>query len=86
MFSNWGNDWHVEQLKNAIAGRWEKMAYIERQKQSQSGASKKPFKELHVYSWSASGYARGLRGWILDHVTAIHAVEFSAFHPAGFRR
>ena len=34
--------------------------------------------------WSASGYARGLRGWILDHVTAVHAVEFSAFHPAGF--
>jgi len=34
--------------------------------------------------WSATGYARGLRGWILDHVTAIHAVEFSAFHPAGF--
>ena len=34
--------------------------------------------------WSASGYARGLRGWILDHVTSIHAVEFSAFHPAGF--
>ena len=34
--------------------------------------------------WSASGYARGLRGWILDHVTAIHSVEFSAFHPAGF--
>ena len=34
--------------------------------------------------WSASGFARGLRGWILDHVTNIHAVEFSAFHPAGF--
>ena len=34
--------------------------------------------------WSASGYARGLRGWILDNVSAIHAVEFSAFHPAGF--
>ena len=34
--------------------------------------------------WSASGFARGLRGWILDHVTAIHSVEFSAFHPAGF--
>ena len=34
--------------------------------------------------WSASGYARGLRGWILDHITSIHAVEFNAFHPAGF--
>ena len=35
-------------------------------------------------AWSASGFARGLRGWILDHVTAIHSIEFSAFHPAGF--
>ena len=35
-------------------------------------------------SWSASGFARGLRGWILDHVTNIHAVEFSGYHPAGF--
>ena len=26
----------------------------------------------------------GVRGWILDHVTAIHSIEFSAFHPAGF--
>jgi hypothetical protein len=26
--------------------------------------------------WSAAGYARGLRGWIADNVTAIHAVEF----------
>jgi len=34
--------------------------------------------------WNASGYARGLRGWILDRLTAIHSVEFSAFHPAGF--
>ena len=34
--------------------------------------------------WSASGFARGLRGWILDRVTAVHSVEFSAFHPAGF--
>ncbi len=28
-------------------------------------------------SWSASGYARSLRSWILERVTAIHAVEFS---------
>ena len=35
-------------------------------------------------AWSASGYARGLRGWILDNVTAIHAVEFFGHHPAGF--
>ena len=35
-------------------------------------------------SWSASGFARGLRGWILDHVTAIHSIEFSGYHPLGF--
>ena len=35
-------------------------------------------------NWSASGFARGLRGWILDNVTAIHAVEFSGYHPLGF--
>ena len=34
-------------------------------------------------AWASSGYARGLRGWILDHVTAIHAVEFSGHHPCG---
>ena len=30
-------------------------------------------------SWSASGYARGLRSFILERVTAIHAVEFSVY-------
>jgi len=35
-------------------------------------------------AWSASGFARGLRGWILDNVTAIHAVEFFGHHPSGF--
>lgn len=34
--------------------------------------------------FSASGYWRGLSGWIRDSVTAIHAVEFSIYHPAGF--
>ena len=34
--------------------------------------------------WSAAGYARGLRGWIGKNVTAIHAVEFSIHHAAGF--
>ena len=28
-------------------------------------------------NWSASGYARGLRSFILERVTAIHAIEFS---------
>ena len=34
--------------------------------------------------WSAAGYARGLRSWIGKNVTAIHSVEFSIHHPAGF--
>lgn len=33
---------------------------------------------------SASGYWRGLSGWIVENVTAIHAIEFSIHHPAGF--
>ena len=32
-------------------------------------------------AWSAAGYARGLRHWILEHVTAIHAIEFSVSAP-----
>ena len=35
-------------------------------------------------NWSAAGYARGLRSFIETEVTAIHAVEFSIHHPAGF--
>ena len=35
-------------------------------------------------NWSASGFARGLRGWIMDHITAVHAVEFSGYHSLGF--
>ena len=35
-------------------------------------------------SWSASGYARGLKRWILEHVTAIHAIEFSIRDPRGW--
>jgi len=35
-------------------------------------------------SWSASGYARGLRHWIAKNVTAIHAVEFSVHSLHGF--
>ena len=33
--------------------------------------------------WASSGYARGLRGWAMDHITAIHSVEFSGHHPCG---
>ena len=34
--------------------------------------------------WSAAGYARGLKAWIADNVTAVHGIEFSIHHPAGF--
>lgn len=33
---------------------------------------------------SAAGYRRGLIEWISENVTAIHAIEFSVHHPAGF--
>jgi hypothetical protein len=33
---------------------------------------------------SAAGYRRGLIEWISENVTAIHAIEFSVYHPAGF--
>ena len=33
--------------------------------------------------WNASGYARGLKGWILENVTAIHAIEFSIHYNLG---
>jgi len=33
--------------------------------------------------WSASGYARGLRTWIGENVTAIHAIEFSIHYKLG---
>lgn len=33
---------------------------------------------------SASGYRRSLLQWIEEHVTAIHGIEFSIHHPAGF--
>lgn len=34
--------------------------------------------------FSAAGYRRGLLNWIVENVTAIHAVEFSVHHPIGF--
>jgi ATP-dependent exoDNAse (exonuclease V) beta subunit len=34
--------------------------------------------------FSANGYKRCLLTWIEQHVTAIHAIEFSVRHPAGF--
>ena len=35
-------------------------------------------------SWSSSGYARGLRTWVVENTSCIHATEFSICHPAGF--
>jgi ATP-dependent exoDNAse (exonuclease V) beta subunit len=34
--------------------------------------------------FSANGYKRSLLAWIEENVTAIHAIEFSIHHPAGF--
>ena len=33
--------------------------------------------------WNAAGYARNLKGWILENVTAIHAIEFSIHYSLG---
>lgn len=46
-----------------------------------SWALKKAAKSAPKVSWSASGYARGLREWIVDNVSAIHAIEFKVHHP-----
>lgn len=47
-------------------------------------ALKKVHENLPQVGWSASGYARGLSGWISENVTEIFASEFSIHHPAGF--
>jgi hypothetical protein len=47
-------------------------------------ALEKVHKNLPPVGWSAAGYARSLAHWITQHVTAIHAAEFSIHHPAGF--
>ena len=62
------NAWHVQQLKNAIAGNWEKMAFIERQKPSRGGRWKGNQGAPRV-AWSLR-FARG-SAVDPDHVTAI---------------
>ena len=44
----------------------------------------KVYPNMPEVGWSASGYARGLSGWIQSNVTEIFASEFSIHHPAGF--
>ena len=60
------------------------MAFIERQKQSQNGLWKRLLLERPKLTGAHQVLLAGLRGWILDHVTAIHSVEFSGYHPLGF--
>ena len=35
-------------------------------------------------SWTARGYAKNLANWLEENVAAIHASEFSVYHPDGF--
>lgn len=49
-----------------------------------SWAIEKAIQGAPKVSWSASGYARGLRAWILANTTAIHAIEFSVHDPRGW--
>ena len=81
---NLHNDWHVEQLKNATAGNVGEDGLYRAPKAVTKWSPGEGSPRCTKCPWSASGFARGLRGWILDNVTAIHSVEFSAFHPAGF--
>ena len=78
------NDSPEQQLKNATAGAYQKMAFIEHQKQSQNGPGESHSRRPACSLERSQVTLAGLRGWILDHVTAFIAVEFSAFHPAGF--
>ena len=63
MCSKLPNAWHAQPPLSATAGRWEKMAYIEHQKQSQNGLWKKPFKAAPAYPGALqvllAGYAVG---------------------------
>ena len=84
MFSRPLNASPEQQLKNATAGALSEDGLYRAPKAVTKWALEKAIQGAPRVPWSASGFARGLRGWILDHVTAIHSIEFSAFHPAGF--
>lgn len=47
-------------------------------------AIKKALPSAPKVGLSANGYKKSLLGWLGQHVTAIHAIEFSVHHPAGF--
>ena len=47
-------------------------------------ALRKALESAPKVGWSAAGYARGLKSWIVENVQCIHAIEFSIHHPAGF--
>jgi hypothetical protein len=47
-------------------------------------AMERTLPNLPRVSFSASGYARSLTGWIAANVTQCHASEFAIHHPAGF--
>ena len=79
------NDWHVQQQPNATAGSYREDGLYRAPKAVTKWSLERAIQGAPRVPWSASGYARGLRGWILDHVTSIHAVEFSAFHPSRIR-
>ena len=49
-----------------------------------SYALKKSIEGAPKVSWSANSHARGLREWCRNFLTAIHAIEFSVYHPLGF--
>ena len=63
MFSRPLNASPEQQLKNATAGAYQKMAFIEHQKQSQNGPSKKAIQGAPRVPWSGlAAFARGSAG------------------------
>ena len=53
-------------------------------KSSHKWALEKAIQGAPRVPWSASGFGSRASRLDPDHVTAIHSIEFSAFHPAGF--
>jgi hypothetical protein len=68
--------------RNAI--KWDELGLARIPSPITQWALSKVHPNIPEVGWSASGYARGLSGWINNNVTEIFASEFSIHHPAGF--
>ena len=78
-YLNWSETLKTQCKTSEVFGEKEKMNWSVAQRKSRNGHYQKQLKPHLRVSWSASGYARGLRSFILERVTAIHAIEFSIY-------